>query len=385
MKHLSLILLVCFSLTLSVLPQVSQAKKEGFVLSSQTKHKAKNLKILSKAWSTALKAGSPSKRYYPETNSPVMDDTALYIGTHSGNFYALSTKTGKIKWLFENNDGIASTAGLSENQIFFSDFSGQIICLNKSTGALVWKKSFGAEMLAKPLVAGNKIYLMKGDNSIMALSQKNGRVVWKKRVNSYIKNLTMRGHANIIKEGNSLYVGLTDGHLYRLNASNGNTLWNKKLVIPLSSFKDIDAPVVVSGDSLYVGGYFGALYRIKKASGAIVWSTGLATGSPVLVLKDMVIATDTNGIAFGLDKKTGKQLWSNKLNGTVLSAPVLFKGMIYVTSFKRDSFLLAPETGQELQKLAVSKGSINKPLLQKSSLFVFTNDAKLIALHKRKK
>src|SRR3989339_930781 len=108
----NLLFIIC-ALSLGIAPAVGQAKKSGdFALPVQKEFKAQNVRVLSAGWETALKPGSPSKRYYPETNSPALGKEAVYIGTQAGLFYAVDRKNGKILWTFENDEGIAATAGL---------------------------------------------------------------------------------------------------------------------------------------------------------------------------------------------------------------------------------------------------------------------------------
>ena len=190
----------------------------------------------------------------------------------------------------------------------------------------------------------------------------------------------MRGQSSLVSDGASFYVGLADGHLYRLNPGDGKILWDKNLFIPLRTFKDVDADVVMDGDSLYVAGYFGALYRLNKASGSTVWQADVGSGTSVAVLDHVVVVSDTNGILVGIDKNTGEQRWFNDLNSSVLSAPVVFGEYVYVSTFHSDSYLVNPETGYEVQKIAVSSGSINQPVVENNKILVLTNDAKLMTL-----
>lgn len=369
----SLILSLCFSLP-------ALAKKDEFTLTGQQKFKPKNIKILTKAWSRGLKAGSPGKRYHPENSNPTGDGSTVYVGTHGNTFYAVNASDGKIMWKYKNNEPISSMASETADRVFFTDLGGGVICLNKSNGQQIWKREMDREMLGQPLLANGNLYILKGEQEIVALSQGDGHIVWNRFIRTYIKNITMRGQSSVVLDGHALYVGLADGHFYKLSASDGKILWDKNLNIPLRSFKDIDANVVIEGDSLYVGGYFGALYRIRKSNGSIVWGAEVATGVPVAVLGDIVIASDTNGTIYGFDKADGTQLWFNELNRSVLSAPVAFADKIFVSSYKRDAYLLNVENGNQVQKLSVGEGSINQPYVDGNQIIVLTNSAKLISL-----
>jgi outer membrane protein assembly factor BamB len=355
------------------------ASDEDFSLPSKKAFKTQDLKILAPSWTTSLKQGAPAKRYYPETNSPTIQDNTVYIGTHAGLFYAVNL-SGKILWEHKNTEGIASTAGVTNSSVFFTDLGGHLVCLNRGDGSLKWKKNLNTEALDKPLVIQGKIYLVSGERKILALSQADGHTLWKKQLNTHIKKITIRGQAEIVSDQSALYVGLADGCLYKLNSANGNTLWSKNLNIPLSTFKDVDASVVLSGNALYVGGYFGKFYKLSKSSGHTIWSTDVTTGVSALVLNDLVVVSDTKGAIHGLEKTTGKPLWFTELGTSVVSTPTIFQDMIFVTVFDKNAYLLDADSGHQIQKLNISKGSLNKPLVLDKRVLVYTNDAKLVLL-----
>lgn len=355
----------------------------GFTFEKKSKFKPQNQKVLTQSWTRGLKAGNPSKRYSPETSSPTQDGGMIYVGTHGGYFYAVNASDGKIVWNYENGEPISSTAAVTPDRVFFSDLGGHLICLNKSDGTEIWKRFFSQEILGQPLAQGNNLYVLKGEQEILAVSQADGHVVWNRFISTFVKKMTMRGQSTIVADDGSLYAGLADGHLYRLSAGDGRILWEKNLSVPYRSFKDIDAKVVIDGDSLYIGGYFGAFYRLRKSTGEVVWSSDVATGVQAKVLADVVVVSDIDGTVVGLNKMNGKQIWSNELNNSVLSAPVAFNDKIFVSTLKQNAYLLDPATGNQVQKLGMAPGSINEPVADGHQIYVLTSSSKLVALKSR--
>lgn len=359
------------------------AKKADITLSGSKNYKPQNQKILTKAWTQSLRAGGPKKRYYPEVSSPVLDGAVLYVGTHGSRFYAVNAANGKVSWAYENDEPISSTARVAAGRVYFTDLGGRVIALNQADGTLVWKQDLGREMLGQPLVLGERLYLLKGEQTVVALSTASGSVVWEKFIRTYLRDITMRGHSAVESDGGSLFVGLGDGHLYNLSASSGDILWDKNLTLPLRTFKDIDARVLIEGDSLYVGGYFGAVYKLNKRSGATLWSTEVATGVPALIHDDVVVVSDVNGTLVGLDKNDGSRLWANELNNAVLSTPVNFGDKIFVSTFQESAYLISPEDGNQIQQLAVGDGAITEPVVDGQNIYLLTNSAALMALKQK--
>lgn len=374
MKKLFILLLLVVSL-----PAFAK-KPKTFELAGREKYKPQNQKVFSKLWNRSLKSGNSAKRYYPETSSPTLDHGLIYVGTHGGLFYALD-ELGKILWKFKNGEPIASTAAVFGDKIVYTDLDGRITCLNKS-GSLVWRTDLDQEMLGQPLITAGRIYLLKGESTIVALALESGSVVWQKKINTFIKDITMRGHAGMVVDGSGVYVGLADGHLYKMAVADGHIIWDKNLAVPLKTFKDIDASVVVHGDSLYVGGYAGAFYRLDKNSGQTLWVSDVATAVPPVLAGDVVVVSDTSGNLVGIDNKSGEQLWYNELEGQTLSAPALVGDRIFVTSYKSKAYVFESDHGHQLQQFSVGAGSINVPLVHGDRLYVLTNGASLVALRK---
>lgn len=368
-------------LALLILPLKPSFAAKDFSLAGK-KFKPKNQKILKTLWKKHLKSGGPKKRYYPESSQPTLNESVIYIGTHAKIFYAVNSNTGKIVWKYKNEEPISSTAVISQGFVCFSDLGGYFSCLSKDSGQLIWKKFLGKEILGKPLVRKDTVYILKGEQEVVALSLKDGEKRWSHFLRTYVKRFTMRGHSNIVKGKGVFYIGLADGHLYAFTF-NGKKLWSKNLSVPLSTFKDIDASIVVSDDSLYVGGYFGAVYRLHKSSGRIIWKSEVATGVKPLILKDLVIISDNYGSLIALDKSNGKQKWSNELNNSILSAPVQFEDKIFVSSYDKDAFLVESKNGLQLQRIAIAPGSINQPINKNDVIYVFKSNGDLISLGKK--
>lgn len=370
-------ILIFIFLIVFVMPSAF-AKKADIDFSAK-KDVVQSQKLVKSIWSKGLKSGSPSKRYYPEASSPVFADGFIYVGTHGKEFYAVNAETGKMAWTFKNEFPIDSEPRVADGKVFFTDLEGHVLALSASEGTLIWSQKFDAEILGQPLVANGQVYLLKGEKEILVLSAETGDVRWQKPIPTYAKDITMRGQSPVLLEGSKLYVGTASGIIYALQAGSGQTLWQENLATPLSHFKDIDHAMILDEDSLYVSGYFGRLYRMNKASGRVQWTADVTTGVLPLILSDRIIVSDTSGTVVAFDKKTGSELWSNELKGSLLSAPVAFLNYIFVASYDGTAYVLDVTTGIPLQKVSVGSGSITAPFAAAGKIFLLTNSAKLMA------
>ncbi|HYH68201.1 MAG TPA: PQQ-binding-like beta-propeller repeat protein, partial [Urbifossiella sp.] len=65
---------------------------------------------------------------------------------------------------------------------------------------------------------------------------------------------------------------------------------------------------------------------------AVVWDTykNVPTRPCLLLVNDLLVMVSDSGVVTGLDAKTGKQHWNERLNGTYSASPVYAAGLIYL-------------------------------------------------------
>lgn len=360
---------------------VSAKKSKPFTFEDREiakKEKIKNQKILVSKWNASLKEGSPKKRYYPETSSPVYKDGVIYIGTQGKVFYAIEVEKGKVLWRFKHDAGIAGKAALGEAAVYFSDLNGRVVALDYA-GERLWMQSLQKDLQGQPFYQDGYLYLLSGENEVTCLQAASGEVVWQTRISTYIQPLTVRGQGQIVWQKGSLFAALADGRVYGLHPKTGKVQWQKNFSPPLKTFKDIDATLQFTDDAFFVGGYFGVVHKVKTHSRAIDWTVEVGTGVTPLVLQDQLVLADLRGGLNGYDLDQGKLLWSNELNGSVLSAPVDLGPYVFVASYEGEAFVLSKDAGDVLQTLGIGDGSLNEPLVVGSDVFVLTNTGQLKA------
>jgi alcohol dehydrogenase (cytochrome c) len=93
-------------------------------------------------------------------------------------------------------------------------------------------------------------------------------------------------------------------------------------------------PLIVNG-AIYSQDLESNVSAIDLESGDVIWETKLESpshGPNGLAVAEGRVYGATNGGAFALDQKTGKELWLTQLNGPVDMAPGTNKGKVYVST-----------------------------------------------------
>jgi outer membrane protein assembly factor BamB len=203
------------------------------------------------------------------------------------------------------------------------------------------------------------------------------KVLWKKPIGS--------GFSSLIAMGDALYTMAAEGEsemAYRLRESDGEVVWRVPLgpVFPETFGNGPRSTPMVEGDVVYMLSATGRLHALKTKDGARLWELDLVKelGSPTpnrgfsqspLVDGDLLVleAGGKEGKAVvGLDKKTGKILWSalDGKPGYVTPLAVTIDGVrqyVFVRTIEGDIVSLLPD-GKIYWKYPWKPGAIASPL-----------------------
>jgi polyvinyl alcohol dehydrogenase (cytochrome) len=280
---------------------------------------------------------------------------AAYFGDASAHVYAVDAATGALLWkaqvdshpramltgspvLFKGRlyvpvssyeEGVATLANYS-----CCTFRGSVVELDAATGKMIWQ-AFAIDRAAAPTgrnTAGTTMYgpagaavwsaptidarrgrlyfatgnsytdvKEQGSDAIVAVDLESGRILWRNQVTERDNDLSgCTGGAQLVN------CPKIHGHDYDFGAS--------PILLPLSNGKDI----------LVAGQKSGVAYGIDPASGAVLWRTQVgvggflggiqwgmtADGHKVYVANsDVIMAENGRPGLFALDPATGKDIW----------------------------------------------------------------------------
>ncbi len=191
---------------------------------------------------------------------------------------------------------------------------------------------------------------------IAALDKNTGKERWK---------TTMGGNYNsdatplIIRVGDTyqLICNLTS-YVTSLDPKTGVKIWS----VANGNVAQVPRPIFGHGMIYACGGYFNPVLQAIRPDGKgdvtkthVAWTAKKhvpQNPSPLLVGDELYMVND-KGIATCLDAKTGKEHWSERLDGEFSASPLLADGRIYVTNEEGVTIVLAP--GVTFKTLATNK------------------------------
>jgi outer membrane protein assembly factor BamB len=234
--------------------------------------------------------------------TPCTDGKRVYVFFESGDFMALD-HDGNALWrrklseeygLLEGNHGIGSSPRLSAKGVVVQvthGGPGYLLCADRESGANVWKTDL--EM----------------------------KVAWT------TPSVVRRG-------GKEAVIVSAGGRLDGFSGEGGERLWSVgQLKGNLLSSATVAEDLIVVGSS-EKGQVVGM--RMTEGEPKVAWTAENATsyfGSP-LVLGDRIWMVGKVGVAWCLDRGTGRELWNARLQGECWASPLGVAGRVYFFTVK---------------------------------------------------
>lgn len=295
-------------------------------------------------------------------NSPIFYNDTVYFSDRDGNFYAIDSKTGKLKWKVFFDKKI-TTPTISDGVIFIGVGGEGIFGLNSENGEIIFKLYNNCFSFSPPVIVDSILYFVSINHGwqhlkvyINSFDIRKGRYVFVKKFNTNHPNAVFRVSFN--KNSIIFHNNYIKRILYCFDIKNGKLKWKKEglnilnIIIPVCSDalyiislendkvfllslsmengeeilkreivntnKEIEDILLVAGnEDIYVG-IFDSIYKINKNDGKIKWNikVGKKIGKFMQLAKDVlyVNAEDIDGLnsLYGIDSYNGEIIWKLK-------------------------------------------------------------------------
>jgi outer membrane protein assembly factor BamB len=270
-------------------------------------------------------------------SSPSVADGSVYVGTASGDFYALQALTGQERWRFKSDNrgnGFSSPA-ISDGVVYCGRYRGNVYAIDAETGEAKWtfKK---AGMSTSPAIANGIIYFGAENGYLYALDIKTGQEVWDFKVKGEPGTPMVAGEA--------VYFGTSEGDLYAVHAQKGQQKWKTKIGEKLGTYLGLHpvearTSLAFAEKTIYYG-YAKNLYAIDAGTGQQKWVFKLESFARSPVIADGMVYFGSLGKLYGVDALTGQRIWAleNKVEikkitqSYVASSPAVADGVAYFVS-----------------------------------------------------
>ncbi len=296
-------------------------------------------------------------------STPAIADGTAYIGSYDQHLYALDLKTGREKWRYKGGP-FKGPVAVRGGSVYAGDEDGTLHCVDAQTGRKRWTHDAGAEVTSGAGFAGEDVLFGSANETLYCLT-KDGKKRWTFRVEGGPVNptpATAAGHT---------FVAGCDSNLHVIDVKTGK----ETRAVPLGG--QVGATAAVGGDVLYVGTMTNDVQAVDWKEGKVLW-TFQAENMPqpffasVALTDRLVIAASKDKRVYGIDRKTGGQVWSFLTGKRVESSPVVVGKRVYVGSADRNLYVLDRDKGTLIQKLELDGEILGSPAVAGGVLVIGT-------------
>ena len=103
-------------------------------------------------------------------------------------------------------------------------------------------------------------------------------------------------------------------------------------------------------------------------------------GSGATIIKDLVIASNSNGSIYALNLKNGKKTWSFTTKGKIYSTPVTEDNLVVVASTDNNIYCLDALTGKLVWKFETQKPIVANALIKNNTVYIGSSEGHFRAL-----
>lgn len=292
-----------------------------FVMDSRAHFVALNASNGEELWSKKLNRS----RVRTLTSSPLTMDDRVYVGTSAGKMLCFSAEDGEKIWSYQANAGIFSSPATDGNRIFFGSRDSNVYCLTAKKGREVWKKDVGGRIVSTPAYYKNRVIVGAYGGNVVALGAENGKEKWSFDVGEDVLSSPAVARNKVVITGE-------DEVSYFLDADTGEKFGEFETE-QNDQYRLASSPSI-KGNVAFIGKEDFYLYAVSLESAKQQWKKHLGgdVDSSPAILGDTVYAGDwDNGNVVALERTSGEEKWSYKLDDELITSPVVSNGRLFIS------------------------------------------------------
>ena len=275
--------------------------------------------------------------------TPIISGSMFYVGTYSGEVYALDTTNGAKKWDYTTDNNIVGGLALAGDALIVPS-DDKLYKFDAQNGGILWNEPFdtSGKIWSTPVVSGSTVYFGNLDHKLYAVDLESGEERWERGFAGAIASTAL-----IIDD--TLYIGTFDKKFYALDTKSGEDKWEK----PFTTEDWFWNKAAFDNGTIYVGTLGGTVYAINAATGTHKWiyeteSRDRFRSAPVIVGDVLVIGCQDDRV-YGLDTETGTQKWAPlNFEDDILADPWVEGTTVYFLDQDNKLHAIDAKTGNQI-------------------------------------
>ena len=304
-------------------------------------------------------------------SGPTVQDGIIYVASKDGGVVAVNSSNRDVLWFYEmvttsggglgcgptsNPMAIYSTPIVYGDSVYVGTYSGEVYALSTADGENIWVyppkgEGYIGAVVGSPVIANGIIYASSSDGKVYALNTTNGKRKWE--TDHALADKLWTSPAVV---GDTLYISTFDGHIHALSIETGGLLaWSFQ-----SEAGFVSSPVIYEG-TMFLGSFDRYLYAIKIGSNVSMWKfpeeepAGNWFWASPIVNEGIVYAGCLDGKLYAIEAETGQEVWEFDAGNPIVSSPVLMDNLLIVTDESGTVYVfdLSIEIGDEVVPLKI--------------------------------
>ncbi len=354
-------------------------------------------------------------------SSPVTDGEYIYVGNLDGVLVRLNAATHAydINWLFpyEQDGSTKKPKGLGaiygaptviDDAVYSAGYTcrgnvceAQAFALTAEGGLPAWisgSHAMKTKIISRLQPTDNGL-LVLGTSAVDGEREPKGylyalhqqpdatrRVAWR---------VALDGEAwgDAAVNGSMAYIGTDAGTLYAVNLIDDAGFESdpsSRIEWTYNAGGAITGPILAHDNRIYFGDLSGKFYRLHPATGQLDWSFEAgnwvwAKATPDDKTDNIYLGT-LGGEIFAIDRNSGTEIWSRKVGGQIVGAPLLFERerntftqrLLAVPSGDQDVHIIHVPDGETLGVLSTDQPVKSTPALINGMIYVHTMNGELM-------
>jgi outer membrane protein assembly factor BamB len=352
---------------------------------------------LQRVWSVDV--GEGASRYTRITAQPVVAAGRVYGLDGQDVVFAIDAQSGTKVWQFDTkpeparDEAFGGGVAFYNGRLYVTTGYGIVFALDAANGKQIWKRTTEVPFHGAPTVIDGRVLAVNVNNQLVALDAADGHQLWLHT--GLPEGADILGTPAPAVAGDTVVVAYTSGELFALRLENGHAEWGDNLATAqpmgaLSSLADIHGRPVIDRGRVYAVSHSGRMVAIDLRTGDRVWEQDIGGTQGPWVAGEYVYVLSNDVTLLCLTRKDGHVRWSTPLpryenpdkkrDPIKWAGPILAGDRLIVMSSTGVAFSVSPYTGKPLGTTEFPSGVFVDPVVANNTLYVLTDDARLIAL-----
>jgi len=292
--------------------------------------------------------------------SPVLCGRSLFVLKNSGSLYALSRRTGRVRWKRRLGRLAASSPACGHGSVYAVLLSrrnkrdaGRVVRVSARTGRTRWSRDLPSRAESSPLLHAGALYFGTESGTVYSLRARDGRMRWRAKAAGAVKGA-------IALDAGKLYFGDYGGKVNAIRLRDGKRVWQASAASGGLEIGDSNlySSAAVQYGRVYIGSTNGNVYSFSSADGKLAWRkrTGdfvyasPAVGRPRRGAPTVYIGS-YDGRFYALDARTGDVRWRRALGSKISGSATIIGDLVWVSDLgRRTTWALDARTGKTAYK-----------------------------------